>query len=240
MRERALALDDHPVRALRGFTDHELSGSGNEVRDDRVDGDAAARDRDPGLSRRHELGGLARASQSCSDLERRGHLPYRGVRPDREHNAGALAARAMPADGEIPGWLAQLAHPRGAALRGGGETGVREHAFMQSVPHLDPAPEGARQRGAIAVGDATARCRRPDEKDRRTARHGFINRRDDGHAGSDPDALGRVPPRPRRIDDRDHLERRVAKDSDRRLRGGGGELALGEDREFHLPPRSVP
>src|SRR5207245_6666589 len=136
MRERALALDDHPVHALRRFADHELRGSGDEVGDDGVDGDAAAGYSDPGLACRDELRAFARAPQRRHDLERRGHLPHRGIRADREHDPGALAARAIAANRKIRGWLAQLAHLRATALRRGGELRIGEHALVQPVPYL--------------------------------------------------------------------------------------------------------
>ena len=53
--ERALALDAEQLSpALAPFDDEPLGGAGDEVRDDRVDGDAPAGDRDPGLAGRDE------------------------------------------------------------------------------------------------------------------------------------------------------------------------------------------
>ena len=70
MRDRALALDEQQLSpALASLDDEPLRRAGDEVRDDRVDGDPPAGDRDPGLPRRDEAGPRcprARASRSSS------------------------------------------------------------------------------------------------------------------------------------------------------------------------------
>ena len=240
VRERPLPFDDHPVGPLRGIADHELGRARDEVRDYRVNSDAAAGDRDPGLSRRDELNAFARAAQPRHDLERCGHLPDRGIRPDGEHDPRALAPHAMAADRQVPRRFAQLAHVRAAALRRGRELGIGEDPLVQSVPHIDAAHQRTRERGTIPIGDATAGGGSADEQDRRAARQRVFYARNDGHALSDADTFRRVLPRPRRVDDGDDFEWRVAEHPDRGLRGGPRELALGEDRDLHRPPRSRP
>jgi len=146
----------------------------------------------------------------------------------------------MPADRQIRGWLAQLADLRMAALCRGGQRWIGQDPFVKSVPDLDASPQGERKSASIAVRDAAAGGGRADEEHRRSACQRVLHARHHGHVLADADAFGRVPPRPRRVDDGDDLERRVPQHSDRRLRGGRRELALGEDRDLHRPPRSRP
>ena len=65
MEQRALALDEQQLAATRDALEHEpLRGAGDEVGDDRVDRDAPAGDRDPGLARRDELAPRCRARRA--------------------------------------------------------------------------------------------------------------------------------------------------------------------------------
>src|SRR4029077_20458986 len=90
----------------------------------------------------------------------------------------------------------------------------------------------------ITVGDATAGRGGADEKHRRSAPERVLDARYHRYPRSGADVLSRILPRPRRVDDCDHLERRVPEHSYRGLRGGARELALGEDRDLHRPPTS--
>src|SRR5205809_7034505 len=119
MRERPLSFDDDVVGGLRGVAGHLLRRAGDEVRDDGIDSDALARDRDARLTRCDERDALSRAAERVDDLERRRHLPHRRIRADSEDDERSLAAPAMPADRMVGRWLAELAHPRVAALRRG-------------------------------------------------------------------------------------------------------------------------
>ena len=83
--ERALALDDEQLAPTLGSLDDEpLGGAGDEVRDDRVDCDPPARDRDPGLAGRDELGVEPAPPRLAVELDRDGLLADRAVRADRE------------------------------------------------------------------------------------------------------------------------------------------------------------
>ena len=63
MEQRALALDEqHLAAALDTLDDESLGGAGDEVGDDRVDGDPPACDRDPRLAGRDELAADAAAA----------------------------------------------------------------------------------------------------------------------------------------------------------------------------------
>ena len=62
MDDRALPLDEQQLApALAALDDEPLRRAGDEVRDDRVDGDPPARDRDPGLARSGRTPTRARA-----------------------------------------------------------------------------------------------------------------------------------------------------------------------------------
>ena len=85
MEQRALALDEEHLPApLDTLDDESLGGAGDEVGDDRVDGDPPACDRHPRLARRHELAADAAAARLAVELERHGHLPDRAVGADGE------------------------------------------------------------------------------------------------------------------------------------------------------------
>ena len=99
-----------------------LGGAGDEVRDDGVDGDPPAGDRDSGLAGGHEARLEPARLRGPVELERDGHLPDRAVRADREHVPGRLlevgagrdvqarrrAAQVAQLDAVAAGELAQL------------------------------------------------------------------------------------------------------------------------------------
>ena len=100
MRERALALDEQELATSSPTLDHEaLRRSGDEVGDDRIDGDAPAGDRDPRLPGRDELRCDASSAGRPIELQRDRHLPDRAVRSDGEHamrrDADVLTQRAV-------------------------------------------------------------------------------------------------------------------------------------------------
>ena len=91
MQQRALPLDEqHLAPTLDPFEHELLCGTGDEVGDDGVDGDAPARDRDPGLPGRDELAAPAAALRLAVELERHRHLPDRAVGADREDRRRAM------------------------------------------------------------------------------------------------------------------------------------------------------
>ena len=84
MEKRALSLDPEHLAALLDAFDHELlRRPGDEVRDDRVDRQPPAGDRDPRLSRWRELARVAEPPRLGVELERDRHLPDRTVGADR-------------------------------------------------------------------------------------------------------------------------------------------------------------
>jgi len=147
MRERALALDDDPVGPLGRVADHLLGGTRDEIRDHRIDGDALARDRDPGLTGGDERGALPSALQRAHELEGDRHLPHCGVGAHRKHHARCRSPLTMAADREIRRRFAELADPTAAPLRGVAQGRVRQHALVQPIPDLEaPAQRVCEQR----------------------------------------------------------------------------------------------
>src|SRR6266542_4291763 len=72
--QAALAFDEHDVVVLRALEDELLRGTGDEIRHDRVHGDAPPLDEDPRLPRRHETRAVAALHQRVAQLELRRHL----------------------------------------------------------------------------------------------------------------------------------------------------------------------
>ena len=95
--ERALPLDEEQLAAAPlALDDEPLGGAGEEVGDDRVDGDAPACDRDPRLSGRHEDGREPAPARLEVELDRDRLLPDRAVRADREDDRSRRTSRFAP------------------------------------------------------------------------------------------------------------------------------------------------
>ena len=105
VQQRALALDPEQVAPRGALDDQPLGRPGQEIGDDRVDRDAPARDRDPGLPRRHEDRTQPALSRLAVELERHGHLADRAIGADREHDLRVelevLAGRNVQAGGRL-------------------------------------------------------------------------------------------------------------------------------------------
>src|SRR5262249_31608089 len=83
--ESSLPLDELELAAEVGALDDEaLGGSGHEVRDDGVDGDAPAGDGDPGLARRDEDGLEPATARFDVELDGDGLLADRAIGADRQ------------------------------------------------------------------------------------------------------------------------------------------------------------
>ena len=148
-----------------------LGGAGDEVRDDRVDGDPPAGDRDPGLAGRHEHRSEAAALRLAVELERDGHLPDRAVGADREDDPrGELEVRAGR-DVQTVGRLAQVAQLDTVARRELDQLGVVLEVLVQAVldvePCCDAAASGARARRAGSGRPGWRRRRAPSSGRRR-------------------------------------------------------------------------
>jgi len=104
----ALPFDPEQI-ALIGPLDHEpLGRAGEEVGDDRVDGDPPAGDRDSGLPGRDEDGPQTALLRLAVELERDGHLPDRAVGADGEHDPGVELQVLAGRDVEAVRGLAQV------------------------------------------------------------------------------------------------------------------------------------
>src|SRR5207344_1438341 len=87
VRERSLALDEEQLAPAPMTLDHQaLGGASEEVRDDRVDGDAPPRDRDPGLAGRDEDRAQSATASLEVELERNRLLADRAVRADGQRD----------------------------------------------------------------------------------------------------------------------------------------------------------
>ena len=108
--ERALPFDEQELAAAAGALDDErLGGAREEVGDDRVDGDAPARDRDPRLAGRHEDGRETAPARLEVELDRDRLLPDRAVRADGEDDRRVDLEVRSGRDAEALGRLAQVA-----------------------------------------------------------------------------------------------------------------------------------
>ena len=166
VQDRPLALDPQQLAAALGpFDDEPLGGARDEVRDDGVDRDPPAGDRDPGLAGRHEQRAEAARARLEVELERDGHLPDRAVGADgeddrRRHARGSRPSRSR---GRAAAGAGRAARPR-AAPRARASSGssarktcspfsTSSPCAMQTLRMLDP-----RGREAAALrGDADER-----------------------------------------------------------------------------------
>ena len=125
MRDRPLALyPEQAAATLRSLDDELLGGAGEEVRDDRVDGDAPAGDRDPGLAGRDELRGEAALPGRPVELERHRHLPDGAVGADGQDDLRRHAQVLARGDVEAGRRLAKVSQLDAAAGCQLGELGT--------------------------------------------------------------------------------------------------------------------
>ena len=110
MDERALPLDEEQLSPALGALDDEALGrAGEEVGDDRVDGDPPARDRDARLARRHEDRGEPAPPRLEVELDRDRLLPDRAVGADGEDDLRVDLEVGAGRDAQALGRLAQVA-----------------------------------------------------------------------------------------------------------------------------------
>ncbi len=110
MRDRALALDEEQLSAaLVPLDDEPLGCAGDEIRDDGVDGDPPAGDRDPRLPGRDEARREPARSRGPVELERDRHLPDRAVGADGEDVLRRLLEVGARGHVQVRGRAAQVA-----------------------------------------------------------------------------------------------------------------------------------
>ena len=168
VRDRALALDEEQLSpALVSLDDEPLGRAGDEVRDDRVDGDAPAGDRDPRLTGRDEGGRDPAGGRGPVELERDGHLPDRTVGADREHVLRRLLEVGARGHVQIGGRAAEVAELDAVTNGELAQLLVVAQELVQAVLHVQPARDGGLQQLAPRGRKATARRGDADERRRR-------------------------------------------------------------------------
>ena len=200
--ERALAFDEQELAtALDAFDDQPLCSTGNEVGNDRVDGDPPSRDRHAGLPGGHEHGAQPTGPRLAVELERDGHLPDRAVRADREHDPRRVppgsprwARSALPAGGA--GRAARLRSARPARRARDRRRGTRAGRSPRAAPGRIQARTSSRHAG----GKRPPAGATPDDRGRRPEAQRPVDVGHDRHA-----VLGL--PRARRVQDRDDVAR---------------------------------
>ena len=154
--------------ALGALDDEPLGRAGDEVGDDRVDGDPPARDRDPGLAGRDERGGDAARSRLAVELERDGHLPDRAVGADGEHDlAPALEVRAgRHVRGPAAAGAGRAARRRARAASSASSASSREE-LVQAVLDVEAVRDALRSSSRQAGGKRPPCGGDADERGRR-------------------------------------------------------------------------
>ena len=190
--------------------DEALRGARDEVRDDRVDRDPPAGDRDAGLSRRHELGSDASPLRFAVELERDGHLPDRAVGADGQDDLRGHLEVVSRRHVEIVRRLAQVAELDALLACEVDELGVARQELVQPVLDVEAVRNARADLLAERGREAAARRRDADERCVRVEAERVVDGADDREAVLGlPLALG--------VEQRDDLLRRVAHDAPRRL-----------------------
>ncbi len=178
--DRSLTLDPEQVAALPALDDEPLGRAGEEVGDDRVDGDAPAGDRDARLAGRDEHRTQAAIARLEVELAGRGHLPDRTVGADRQDDRRVdLEVRARRR-AQVARRLAEIAQFDSAFAGELGEIRNVVEPDVQPVLDVEPLPDTALQqvlpiaRKVAALGDDS------DEGRVRLVLHPLVDGSDDG------------------------------------------------------------
>ena len=221
----ALALDPEQLSPARVPLDDEpLGRAGDEVGDDRVDGDPPAGDRDPGLAGRDEdrREPAARCASRSSSSETV-IFPIAQSEPTVSTIVAGSSRFSPVGHVQTGGRLAQVAQLDAVLARELDQLRVVAQELVQAVLDVEPARDAALQELAPRRREAAARRGDADERRRRVEAERVVDGADD----RDP-LVGL--PRPLRVEDRDDRVGAVANDAAHRLavvRIAG--LALSED-----------
>ena len=202
MGDRALALDEQQLAAaLVTLDDEPLGRAGDEVGDDRVDGDPPARDRDPGLAGRDEarLRARAPAPRGRARARRSSSRSRSPSRPSARSCAGTV--RFAPVGTfEVGGRLAQVAELDAVPRRELGQLRVVGEELVQAVLEVEPLRDAALQQLAPRGREASALGRDADERGRRAEAERVVDgrRRSGCRRASPPRASSRGSRRPAR------------------------------------------
>ena len=178
--ERALPFDEEKLAsAALSLDDEPFGGAGEKVRDDGVDGDAPACNRDPRLSGRHEDGRVPASAGLEIELDRDRLLPDRAVRADGEDDARIDLEVRSGRHAEPLGRLAQVAQlhaARSCELR---QLGVLGEELVQAALDVETCCDARLQEVAPRRREATSLGRDADDRDGRLVRKRIVDRADD-------------------------------------------------------------
>ena len=177
--ERALPLRRREAR-LRGalLDDEPFGGAGEKIRDDGVDGDTPAGNRDPRLSGRHEDGRVPASAGLEIELDRDRLLPDRAVRADGEDDARIALEVRSGRHAEPVGRLAQVAQlnaARSCELR---QLGVLGDELVQAALDVETCCD-ARLQQVAPRGGSEPLGRDAHDGDGRLVRKRIVDRADD-------------------------------------------------------------
>ena len=183
VQERTLPLDpQQPFPRGRRPRRRAARRRRREVRDDRVDGDPPAGDRDPGLAGRHEHRIEAAALRLAVELERDGHLPDRAVGADGEDDPRVELEVRAGRDVQTVGRLAQVAQLDTVARGELDQLGVVLQVLVQAVLDVEPCRDALLQQLAPGGREAAALGGDADERRRRAEGEAVLDRADDRDA----------------------------------------------------------
>src|SRR5205085_5236349 len=153
--------------APRALHDEPLRRSGEEVRDDGVDGDPPPRDRDPGLAGRDEDRAQAAPPRLEVELAADGHLPDRAVGADGEDDARVRSEVLAGDRGEVGRRAAQVAKLHPAPTRELDEPRVVAEEDVEAVLDVEAALDARADQLDPLRREAPALRRDADERRRR-------------------------------------------------------------------------
>src|SRR5690349_19366858 len=182
MQDRTLPLDPKEVAAPGALDDEALGRTGEEIRDDGVDGDAPAGDRDPRLAGRYEH--RTQAAPACFEVELAGrrHLPDRAIGADGEHDRRVdLEVRARRS-AQVGRRLAQVAQLDPALARQLREPRDVVQPHVQTILEIETVLDAALEQVLPVTRKPAALRDDADERGVRPVLHTLLDRGDDRDA----------------------------------------------------------
>src|SRR5713226_878533 len=182
MEDRALALHPEEVSSLRALDHQSLRGACEEVRDDGVDRDPPAGDRNAGLAGRNENRLQPALARLEVELTCCGHLPDRAIRPDRQDDGRVDLQVLSCRRAQIGRWFAevpQLDTMLSCKLR---QPWNLVQANVQAVFEVESFLDTALEQVLPVTGKVTALGDDPDERGVRIEAKRFADGGHDRHA----------------------------------------------------------
>ena len=174
--ERSLAFDPEQLASPpRALDDEAFRGAGEEVRDDGVDGDPPARDRDPSLAGRDEDGAQAAVPGGKVELDRDRLLADRAVGADGEDDLGGYLEVLSGRDAEVRGRLAQVTELDAVLLGERRQLRVLADELVEPALEVEAGADRVLQELAPGQREATALGRDADGRGGRPVRERFVD-----------------------------------------------------------------